>query len=108
MLSAGITAIAEAPEPIDAIAVTLVDLPGLSAPAVQRVCRAGHLAVATYHGSRGHPVVIPRQYWAELLSTLHGDRGARDFLQAHPEVDMVEVGDIADGTDLDVPGAPEA
>ena len=107
-LAAGITAIStvSATEGIDAIAITLVDLPGLTAAAVRRVCEDGRLAVATYHGKRGHPVLVSHEYWDELLGTLGGDQGARDFLRARGDVVSIEVGDVADGADLDVPEVP--
>ena len=38
----------------------------------------------------------------QLLDTAVADRGARDYLQAHPVV-VVECGDIGSGVDVDVP-----
>lgn len=86
----------------DAALVTLVDLPGLTTEAVRRVVGSGSdLAVATYDGVRGHPVLIGRAHWAGVAASARGDRGARDYLAAHPPAE-VEVGDAADGADLDV------
>lgn len=104
-LIAGLEAIARAEEErtISAVAVTLVDLPGLTAAAVARVCAAGSLAVATYHGVRGHPVLLPREHWTGVMASARGDHGARGYLRQRPDVHLVEVGDVADGTDLDVP-----
>jgi CTP:molybdopterin cytidylyltransferase MocA len=82
--------------------VTLVDLPGLTPEAVRRLAaHAGDLAVATYGGVRGHPVLLGRRHWAGAAQAAVGDRGARDYLAAHPP-ELVEVGDAADGADLDV------
>ena len=86
--------------------VTLVDLPGLTPAAVRRVLTgagAEHdLVQAAYDGVPGHPVVLGRAHWEGVAAAAAGDRGARDYLSRH-EVSLVEVGDVADGTDLDVP-----
>lgn len=104
-LRAGLAAIADGEwADVEAVAVTLVDLPGLTGPAVARVLHeadAGSLAMAMYDGVRGHPVLIGRTHWAGVAASSVGDRGARDYLRQHP-VRLVEVGDVADGTDLDV------
>jgi CTP:molybdopterin cytidylyltransferase MocA len=87
----------------DAI-VTLVDLPGLTPEAVLRLDKAPPgIAVATYQGERGHPVRLPREHWEHIISTVTGDTGAREFLKGRDDVQFIEVGDVADGTDLDVP-----
>ncbi|MFN8170044.1 MAG: NTP transferase domain-containing protein [Candidatus Nanopelagicales bacterium] len=90
------------PEDGGAALVPLVDLPGLLTRAVRQVVGSGSdLAVATYDGVRGHPVLIGRAHWAGVAASARGDRGARDYLAAHPPAE-VEVGDAADGADLDV------
>jgi CTP:molybdopterin cytidylyltransferase MocA len=87
----------------DDVIITLVDLPGLTPDAVSRIKDAdGDIVVATYNAERGHPVRIAKKYWQELIDTIAGDQGARDFL-IDREVTLVEVGDIADGSDMDVP-----
>lgn len=88
----------------DEVIVTLVDLPGLTSPAVERILRAdATIAQATYHGERGHPVKFAREHWSAIAATAEGDKGAREFLRGRSDVVLVEVGDIADGRDLDVP-----
>lgn len=88
-------------EDVDRVVVTLVDLPGLTAEAVRRVTGSGAaLASATYDGVRGHPVLIGREHWAGVVASATGDQGARAYLAAH-DVTLVEVGDVASGTDLD-------
>jgi molybdenum cofactor cytidylyltransferase len=47
------------------------------------------IAVPTYKGKRGHPVVFAIKYKAELL-TLKGDIGAREIISRHPD-DVLEV-----------------
>ena len=89
---------------VDSVVVTLVDLPGLSGEAVRRVVdRDAPLAVATYGGERGHPVRLGREHWPEVIKGARGDVGARPVLLGDREVALVEVGDVADGYDLDVP-----
>jgi CTP:molybdopterin cytidylyltransferase MocA len=86
----------------DSVIITLVDLPGLSAEAVSRVLASpARIAVATYSGQRGHPVKLGREHWGPLIDVLAGDSGARVYLQGRDDVALVEVGDVADGSDLD-------
>jgi CTP:molybdopterin cytidylyltransferase MocA len=93
---------------VDRAVVSLVDLPGLTPDAVRRLAATPgtaadpreDLAAATYAGERGHPVLLGRAHWVGVAATAVGDRGARDYLAAHP-VRLVEVGDVAAGTDLD-------
>ena len=64
-----------------------VDTPDVGADVVARVLAAARssssgLARAVYGGAPGHPVVVARRHWAELLRGLHGDEGARSFLSA--------------------------
>ena len=89
--------------PAEAVVVTLVDLPGLTPAAVRRLVDAdSDLAEATYGGERGHPVRFGRRHWLEVASSARGDAGARTYLALHAaDVELIEVGDVADGTDLD-------
>jgi CTP:molybdopterin cytidylyltransferase MocA len=84
------------------VVVTLVDLPGLTAEAVERLVGVdADLAQAAYDGERGHPVLLGRSHWAGVSETATGDRGARAYLSERA-VALVEVGDVARGDDLDV------
>lgn len=95
---------AAALDDVDAAIVTLVDLPGLTAPAVARLVECpAPLAVATYDGERGHPVRLAREHWDAVIDVARGDEGARGMLRGRDDVVMVEVGDVARGYDLDVP-----
>jgi CTP:molybdopterin cytidylyltransferase MocA len=90
---------------IDAALVLLVDMPGMTPAALERM--AGHaapdaLAVATYDGERGHPVLIGRAHWAGVAESLSGDEGARRYLAAHGAAEVDCTG-LADPVDLDVP-----
>jgi CTP:molybdopterin cytidylyltransferase MocA len=62
------------------------------------------LAVATYGGVRGHPVLLGREHWAGVIGTATGDEGARRYLATH-EVTEVDCTGLADPADLDVPPA---
>ena len=88
---------------VDAVVVTLVDLPGLTADAVHRVLEAGgDVVVATYRGERGHPVRFARRHWDAVQAAAVGDVGARGFLAGRDDIVRVEVGDVAQGDDVDV------
>jgi CTP:molybdopterin cytidylyltransferase MocA len=100
------------PGRVDAVLVTLVDMPGMTPAALQAL--AAHaapdaLATATYDGVRGHPVLLGREHWAGVAATATGDEGARRYLGTH-EVTEVDCSGLADPTDLDVPpgGVPSA
>ena len=104
-LRAGLAAL---PEAVGAVVVVLVDQPLVGPEAIGRVVRAyargAAVAVATYGGQRGHPVLLARSTWAEVARLAVGDAGARTFLRARPEL-VVEV--ACDGAgrpdDLDTP-----
>lgn len=104
-LRAGLAVLAEdAYREVDAVLVTLVDLPGLTIEAVQRVIECpGDLVISAYEGQRGHPVRFSRPHWAGIRAAAHGDTGARDYLRGRSDVVVVEVGDVATGEDLDRP-----
>ncbi len=101
---AGLAAVADA----DVAVLHLVDTPDVGADVVARVLAAARasstgLARATYEGRPGHPVVVAREHWLALESTLQGDEGARRFLAARDDVQAVECGDLATGEDVDQP-----
>ena len=84
----------------DALAVLLVDLPGVSAAAVRSVItawRPGRIAVASYDGRRGHPTVMAPSLWRSALESAGPDEGARALLASRPDL----VDDVA------VPGSPD-
>ncbi len=90
---------------IVAALVTLVDMPGMTPAALARTAEHAApdaLAVATYDGVRGHPVLLGRDHWAGVAASATGDEGARSYLAAHP-VTEVDCTGLADPTDLDVP-----
>ena len=115
-LRTGLDGLRGFPGTVDAALVTLVDMPGMTADALAAV--AAHaapdaLAVATYDGVRGHPVLLGRDHWAGVIATATGDEGARRYLGERSAAGMVVEVDctgLADPADLDVPpaGVPSA
>jgi molybdenum cofactor cytidylyltransferase/nicotine blue oxidoreductase len=100
------------PGRIDAALLLLVDMPGMTREALERVAEQASpdaLAVATYDGVRAHPVLIGREHWAGVAATAVGDEGARRYLAEHGAVEIDCTG-LADPADLDVPppGVPSA
>ena len=96
------------PARVDAALVLLVDMPGMTPAALARVAAqaaADALAVATYDGVRGHPVLLGREHWAGVAASATGDEGARHYLAAHA-VTEVDCTGLADPLDLDVPPDP--
>ncbi|HET7664862.1 MAG TPA: NTP transferase domain-containing protein [Mycobacterium sp.] len=94
---------------VDASYVVLhaVDTPDVSAEAVRRVLAAARssvsgLARARYGDRPGHPVVIGRSHWPDLLAGLGGDEGARPFLSDRTDVVAVDCADLASGQDIDM------
>ncbi len=86
--------------------VTLVDLLDVGPDVHRRVLAeagdrpAAALVRATYDGRPGHPVLLGRDHWAEVVDSARGDRGARRYL-ATRAVRGVECSDLATGRDAD-------
>jgi CTP:molybdopterin cytidylyltransferase MocA len=111
-LRTGLEGVRGWPGGVDAALVTLVDMPGMTPAALAAVAASSApdaLAVATYDGVRGHPVLLGRDHWAGVIESATGDEGARRYLNAH-EVTEVDCTGLADPADLDVPppGVPSA
>jgi nicotine blue oxidoreductase len=101
---AGIDAIDEAG--VSYVVLHTVDTPDVGADAVRRVLDAARssasgLARARYGDRPGHPVVIARRYWPDLLEGIRGDEGARAFLAGRADVVAVDCADLASGQDID-------
>jgi nicotine blue oxidoreductase len=96
------------PADADAVAIVLVDQPAIGAESVRRLRaaldRGAQVAVATYEGQRGHPVLFARGHWDEVARMATGDSGARAFMRAYPEL-VVEVpcDDTGSAVDVDTP-----
>ncbi|WP_314037937.1 nucleotidyltransferase family protein [Dietzia sp. CH92] len=87
------------------VVVVPVDMPWLGAEAVRRVAAAGSaLAVATYGGVRGHPVLLGADHLAGVIASASGDVGARHYLRAHAHlVAEVPCDDTGSPRDVDRP-----
>ena len=76
---------------VEAVTIGLADQPLVGPEAYRRLVDAYHaganLAVATYGGVRGNPVLIGRDLWDEALQ-LEGDEGARQLMRRHPVVEV--------------------
>ncbi len=90
---------------IAALVIGLADQP-LVGPGSYRLLAATYdegarLAVATYGGVRGNPVLLAREHWDEAMQ-LTGDEGARALLRHHPAVEVPCDG-TGSPTDVDTP-----
>ncbi len=98
--------LASLPTGIDAVAVVLGDMPKISHALIDRLATAIHpsrgslIAVPTYNGKRGNPVVWSRRLFDEL-SKLEGDVGARHLIGLHADA-VVEIPADDDGIFIDV------
>jgi molybdenum cofactor cytidylyltransferase len=90
---------------LDAVVVGLADQPLVGAEAYRRLALAAaegeRLAVATYSGQRGNPVMIARTLWDEAME-LAGDEGARVLVRRHGARE-VRCDDTGEPTDIDTP-----
>jgi molybdenum cofactor cytidylyltransferase len=89
-----------------AIMLALGDQPLVDSQTINRLITEFYhhdkgIAVPTYKGKRGHPVIFAIKYKPELLK-LKGDIGAREIIKNHPD-DVLEIAVDAEGviTDID-------
>jgi nicotine blue oxidoreductase len=106
-LRAGLAELLRSAQPqVQAALVHLVDLPDVDASVVRRlVALAGPAVVARagFESRPGHPVLLGRQHWADIVASVHGDRGARDWLAVRSDLAVVDCSDLASGIDVDRP-----
>lgn len=91
---------------VQAAVVHLVDLPDVDAAVVRRLVASASSTVvarAGFESQPGHPVLLGRQHWAEIVDSAHGDRGARDWLAGRSDLVVVDCSDLASGIDVDRP-----
>jgi CTP:molybdopterin cytidylyltransferase MocA len=87
---------------VDAVLVVLGDQPGITAEAIAAVIAAAgdeDAVRATFDGVPSHPVLLGRAL-LDRAGELAGDTGFRDLL-AGARVREVEIGHLADPTDID-------
>jgi len=89
-----------------AVMLTLGDQPLINSQTVNRLIEEFHnhdrgIAIPTYQGRRGHPIIFAIKYKEKLLE-LKGDIGGRQIVKDHPD-DILEVAVNAGGiiTDID-------
>ena len=99
-LRCGLREVSEA----DRVIVTLGDEPLVAPTVIERFVNAAPGTRAVYDGHPGHPVLLGRQHMS-ALSSLTGDRGARDLLRGGP---TIECGRLSSGRDVDTPEDLEA
>jgi molybdenum cofactor cytidylyltransferase len=76
--------------------------PDVVARVLSRITESG-LARAYFDDRPGHPVVIARRHWPEVLARISGDQGAGAYLRGRQDVEIVDCSDLADGRDVDEP-----
>jgi molybdenum cofactor cytidylyltransferase len=64
------------------------------------------IAIPTYKGRRGHPLIFSLKYKTQL-SRLKGDIGGREIIKEHPE-DVLEVAVDCEGIIIDIDTLPQA
>jgi len=105
-LQAGLRALAA--DDLEAVVLCLVDHPAVSAGTVRGIVTAfresdAPVVIPTYHGRRGHPVLIARRLFEELLG-LASDAGADSVVRRYrPTTQYVEVEDEGVVIDVDDP-----
>ena len=74
----------------DAIMILLGDQPGVDPETIDRVADAwrrgdGQIALASYRGREGHPMLFARPLFDKLVG-LHGDKAAWKLVDANPDL----------------------
>jgi molybdenum cofactor cytidylyltransferase len=88
-----------------AVMLVLGDQPYVDSPTINRLLDAFSskkkgIAIPTYRGRRGHPLIFARKYQAPL-SHLSGDIGGREIIKQHPK-DVLEVPVKCEGIVIDI------
>ena len=86
----------------------VIDTPDVGPAVVARVldravASGSGLARAVFGDRPGHPVVIARRHWPEVLARISGDQGAGAYLRTRHDVEIVDCADLAGGYDIDEP-----
>jgi molybdenum cofactor cytidylyltransferase len=92
-----------------AVMLALADQPFVDSPTINRLIEEfqNHdkgIAIPTYKGRRGHPLIFSIKYKAQL-SRLKGDIGGREIIKRHPE-DILEVAVDCEGIVIDIDTIP--
>ncbi|MDH3700086.1 MAG: molybdopterin-binding/glycosyltransferase family 2 protein [Alphaproteobacteria bacterium] len=107
-------AVATLPDELDGAVVCLGDMPRIGPQQIDRLIAAFNpvegrsICIPTWRGKRGNPVLIGRQFFAEIQE-ISGDVGARYLIGQYPDlVCEVEMDDDAVLVDVDTPQALDA
>lgn len=95
----------KAAEGADALAIVLVDVPGMRGDVVRSVVcawRPGRIAVAVAAGRPTHPTVMSLALWHQAIALARADEGARRMLRQRPTL-VDEVAVEFDPADIDTP-----
>lgn len=104
-LKAGLRAM---PDHVAAVLVVLGDQPRIQPKVIYQIMSAyargeGDLLIPSYQMRRGHPILIGRQYWSEILS-LKRNQVLRDVVNAHSDkITYVTVNTDSVLRDVDTP-----
>ena len=87
------------------VMLALGDQPLINSQTINRLVKGFYnhdkgIAIPTYQGRRGHPVIFSIKYKEELLK-LKGDIGGRQILKDHPD-DILEVAVNCEGICIDI------
>ena len=102
-VQAGVNAV---PTQCTSVLIWPVDVPFVKAATVRALIehRAGRIAVPRHQGKGGHPVRIPRPFFADVMGLADGDMGLKALYDARPNlVERVDVDDAAVLVDVDTP-----
>ncbi|MCD4687102.1 MAG: putative selenium-dependent hydroxylase accessory protein YqeC [Anaerolineae bacterium] len=107
MLSSLQTGLNALPDTVSACLVVMGDQPALDARVIGKVMAAyaagrGDIVMPVHRGTRGHPVLIDRRFWPELLAQEEGT--PRVVLARHPrDIALVKVNTDSILRDIDTP-----
>jgi len=110
MLSSLKAGLAAQPDHISAVLVVLGDQPSLQARTIHQVLTAyaegqGEIVAPSYQMRRGHPILIDRRYWSEILA-LPPEGAPRDVIERHKDrIAYVNVHSDSILRDVDTPEA---
>ncbi|QCC48032.1 nucleotidyltransferase family protein [Halobellus limi] len=107
-LRAGIGALRDRVEPVDAAVIALGDMPFVDPETVETLVAAhdagvGDALAAAHDGVRGNPVLFDRRFF-DALADVSGDVGGREILLASGDGACVSVPDPGVRRDVDEPG----
>lgn len=103
---AGLAAAQELGSRPESVVIQLVDTPEISPDAIERLRKASSpdaLVVATYDGIIGHPMLIGREHWAPIATSVKGDVGARQYLSGRDDLQRIACDGLGSPVDVDTP-----